>query len=406
MLTEEGVCISSYPALHSMPANTETLKGDSTPKKSTQGPFTLWLGLKLSTMFKIASQGAEIHPSRWSRLALLPGMAVYNSVMSLIEDIRYGKKLRETQIDQPPVFVLGHWRSGSTLLHNLITSDPQFSFVTLYQTMFPWHCLTTEWFGKKIAAPFLPKTRPMDNVSIDFTFPQEDEFALCVMTGYSPYLLPLFQHQPRKIDRFFDVQSGLNPEELQEWKDALTLLIKKVTLKTGKPVVLKSPSHTFRTKLLLEMFPNAKFVYIYRNPYVCFKSSVHFRKTIFEENALGLSQKEDMSEEVLKSYEECFRLYERDKVLIPKGNLHEICYEKLEADPLSEMQKLYQNLNLSGFNNLREALVPQLASLREYKKNKFNDDPEKMRQIYERLKFAFDRYGYPPPGSEVEQAAA
>lgn len=393
-------------ARHSMSSNTASAKLEPAPKASTQGPFTLWLGLKLSTMARVAGMGAEIHPCRWSRLALLPGMAVYNSVMSLVENIRYGRTLRHTEIKQPPIFVLGHWRSGSTLLHNLLTSDPQFSYVNLYQTMFPWHCLTTEWLGSKIAAPLLPKTRPMDNMGISFDLPQEDEFALCVMTGYSPYLLPIFQHQPRKIDRFFNVEQGLNPKELQEWKDALTLLMKKVTHKTGKPIVLKSPSHTFRTKLLLEMFPDAKFVYIYRNPYAVLKSSVHFRKTIFEENALGRCQTADMSEEVMDIYEDCFRTYERDKVLVPKGNLHEVCFEKLEADPLGEMQKLYSTLGLNGFEGLNTALAPQMESLRQYKKNKFNDDPEVMQRIYQRLKFAFDRYGYSPPHLDVEQAAA
>ena len=131
----------------SMSANTESGKGASAPKVSTQGPFTLWLGLTISKMARVAMLGPELHPCRWSRLALLPGMAVYNSLMSLVENIRFGRKLRETQIKQPPIFVLGHWRSGSTLLHNLITSDPQFSYVSLYQTMFPGHFLTTEWLG-------------------------------------------------------------------------------------------------------------------------------------------------------------------------------------------------------------------------------------------------------------------
>ena len=55
---------------------------------------------------------------------------------------------------------MGHWRSGSTLLHNLITSDPQFSFLNLYQAMFPWHCLTTEWLGTKLE--FLRTVAPVD----------------------------------------------------------------------------------------------------------------------------------------------------------------------------------------------------------------------------------------------------
>ncbi len=222
----------------------------------------------------------------------------------------------------------------------------------------------------------------MDNMECRFDLPQEDEFALCVMTGYSPYLLPIFQHSPRKIDRFFDVQKGLDAHELQEWKDALMLLMKKVTLKTGKPIVLKSPSHTFRTKVLLEMFPDAKFVYIYRNPYAVLKSSVHFRKTIFEENALGKTQKEDMTDEVLNIYENCFRTYEADKTLVPKGNLHEICFEDLEADPLGQMKTMYESLNMSGFEGLQAVLEPQVESLRRYKKNKFTDDREVMQRIY------------------------
>ncbi len=337
---------------------------------------------------------------------MIPGMAVYNSVMSGIESLRFRKQIAATTIDQPPIFVLGHWRSGSTFLHNLLTSDPQFSYVNLYQAMFPWHFLTTEWFGSKIASPILPKTRPMDNMEVRFDLPQEDEFALCVMTGYSPYLLPIFQHQPRKIDRFFDVEQGLTPPELAEWKHALTTLMKKVTLKTGKPVVMKSPSHTFRTKLLLEMFPNAKFVYIYRNPYAVLKSSVHFRKTIFEENALGKCQTEDMTEEVLQIYEKCFQTYERDRLLVPPENLHEVCFESLEADPLGEMQKLYAGLHLNGFDGLKTVLEPQVESLRRYKKNKFTDDPEVMQRLYQRLQFAFDRYGYPPPHLDSETAAA
>ncbi len=381
------------------PKNTPALKA------STQGPLTLWLGLKMSTMARVVRLGAEIHPCRWARLSLLPGMGVYNSVMSLVENLRYGRAIRETQIRQPPIFVLGHWRSGSTLLHNLMTSDPQFCFVNLYQAMFPWHFLTTEGLGAKLAGPLLPKTRPMDNVGMGFDQPQEDELALCVMTGHSPYLLPIFQSNTRKVDRFFDVQQGLTPSELQEWKDAMTLLIKKITLKTGKPVVLKSPSHTFRMKLLQEMYPGAKFVYIYRNPYTVYKSSIHVRNTMYEANALGRNHLEGIPEDVFQTYESCFQTYERDRLLVPEGNLHEVRFEDLEADPLGTLQKMYNGLGLTGFEGLKTALEPQMESFRKYKKNKFTDDPQVMERVYQRLKYAFDRYGYPPPHLEAEQAA-
>ena len=398
--------MASISVRHSMTDTAQSVQKNPTLKASTQGPLTLWLGLKMSTMARVVRMGAEIHPCRWSRLSLLPGMGVYNSMMSVVEKVLHGKAIRNTEIKQPPIFVLGHWRSGSTLLHNLMTSDPQFSFVNLYQAMFPWHFLTTEWLGAKLAGPLLPKTRPMDNMGMGFDQPQEDELALCVMTGHSPYLLPIFQSHTREVDRFFNVEQGLTPIELQEWQDAMTLLIKKITLKTGKPVVLKSPSHTFRMKLLQEMYPGAKFVYIYRNPYTVYKSSVHVRNTMYEANALGRNNFDGIAEDVFQTYESCFRTYERDRLLVPKENLHEVRFEDLEADPLGVMQKMYSGLGLDGFEGLKTALEPQMESFRKYKKNKFNDDPEVMQRIYQRLKFAFDRYGYSPPHLEMERAAA
>ena len=113
-----------------------------------------------------------------------------------------------------------------------------------------------------------------------------------------------------------------------------------------------------------------------------------------------------MTDEVLQIYENCFRTYEQDRLLVPEGNLHEVCFENLEADPLGEMQKVYEGLHLPGFDGLKSVLEPQVESLRRYKKNKFTDDPEVMERIYNRLKFAFDRYGYAPPHLDSETAAA
>ena len=52
------------------------------------------------------------------------------------------------------------------------------------------------------------------------------------------------------------------------WKKEYLQTIKYITFKSkGKQLVLKSPPNTERICLLLQMFPQAKFIYIYRNPY-------------------------------------------------------------------------------------------------------------------------------------------
>ena len=55
--------------------------------------------------------------------------------------------------------------------------------------------------------------------------------------------------------------------------------MRKLTFKYGRPLVLKSPPHTARIRLLLEMFPEARFVHIHRHPYQVFRSCRHYHDT-------------------------------------------------------------------------------------------------------------------------------
>lgn len=67
-----------------------------------------------------------------------------------------------------PVFILGHWRSGTTLLHNMLSSDPQFVTTDLYHVLgFP-HFLLTRKVVTGLTGKFLPKTRPMDNMEVSW----------------------------------------------------------------------------------------------------------------------------------------------------------------------------------------------------------------------------------------------
>ncbi|HET9394764.1 MAG TPA: hypothetical protein VFO36_01810, partial [Nitrospiraceae bacterium] len=109
---------------------------------------------------------------------------------------------------------------------------------------------------------------------------------------------------------------------------------------------------------------------------------------------------------VFELYELCFRDYERDKALIPEGNLSEIRFEDFEQDPLSHLERIYGEIGLDGFEALREKIAPQMAELKRYKKNRFKPDPERMEKVYKRLREAFDHYGYPSPMDETEIAAA
>ncbi|MBX3442761.1 MAG: sulfotransferase [Planctomyces sp.] len=373
-------------------------------KHSSQGPFFLWHGLRVSKVLRLFALRPPVDASRWAKLALLPFTAVWNSGWSLLESAIYGRRIRETVVQQPPLFVLGFWRSGTTLLHNLVTSDPAATYANYYHCLCPEHFLLTERLVTPLTARFLPETRPMDNIQVRWDMPQEDEVALCAMSLASYYLQIVFHDDRAKYDRFLDM-AECSAGERAAWKSSLDYLIRKLTFKNGKRVVLKSPSHTYKIPLLLDLYPEAKFIYIYRNPYAVFKSAVHLRRTMYEENGMCRPDFGDLDEVLLELYERAFRIYERDKALIPPDRLVEVRYEDFEQDPLGHLERIYEALGLPGFEGLREQVAPQVAQLRRYKKNRFASDPERMERVYTRLREAFDKYGYPSPMEESDVAA-
>lgn len=362
--------------------------------RTPQGFFCVWHGLSFGRFVELLSQRPRLGWSHGLRIGSIAALSGLNSLSNWGESLIYGRRIARTRISHPPVFILGHWRSGTTLLHNLMTLDAQFTYPNLYQTMFPQNFLLTESVVSTMTGWLLPKTRPMDNVAAGWALPQEDEVALLLMTLMSPYMLLVYNTERSKVDPYLDL-TRISPAQLARWKEMFLYFLKKLTIKANKPIVLKSPSHTFRIPLLLELFPDAKFVYIRRDPYAVYKSSMHLRRTLFTENALAEPDESTIESDTLDWVEQCLRRYESTKALIPEGNLYELRYEDLEADPLNEMRRLYEGLSFAGWEGVEPAIRQQLPELQNYKKNKFSSLPEDVRQrVFQRLRFAFEEYGY------------
>jgi omega-hydroxy-beta-dihydromenaquinone-9 sulfotransferase len=375
--------------------------GIKTPKLTRQGLCCVWHGLGLPQFCALMAKHPRVSLGHYPRLASIAAVATTNSFWNTIEQLLYGRAVERTVVEHPPIFILGHWRSGTTLLHNLFTLDSGITFPNLYQVLFPGHFLVTESWLAPLTAWTIPKNRPMDNVATGWKLAQEDEVALLLTTLLSPYLMMAFQGDREKYGRYFDLRD-MTADEQARWKSAFMTLVKKITYLHRKPVVMKSPSHTYRVPVLLEMFPNAKFVYIHRDPYAVYTSSLHLRKAMFIENGLHPPNFEGNEEDTFHVYEKAIEVYEETKHLIPEGQLHEIRFADLEADPLGIMRQTYEALSLGGWNDLEPKIREQLPELQSYKKNKFSMSDEAKRHIYHRLKPVFDQYGYPSQLADEE----
>ena len=111
----------------------------------------------------------------YPRLIFIAATSIFNSILAFIESILYPDNLIESiQLPNNPVFIIGHPRSGTTLLHNLLSLDQQnFYFCTTFCVGFPNCFLWFETIGKRLFAGVIEKTRPMDSVELHFDLPQE-----------------------------------------------------------------------------------------------------------------------------------------------------------------------------------------------------------------------------------------
>jgi hypothetical protein len=164
--------------------------------------------------------------------------SVGNSGYRLVEDWRFAERVRQTEVP-PPLFILGHWRSGTTHLHNLFAIDERFAYPNLYQVLYPHAFLWTEALASRAMAPFLPKTRVrVDNMRMAWHVPYEDEFVMAVACGLSPYLSVQFTERREHFDRYLTLRS-VAPDEVEIWKKTLLNFLRKMTFKYQRPLVLK-----------------------------------------------------------------------------------------------------------------------------------------------------------------------
>ena len=336
-----------------------------------------------------------VDPPYWHRAAVVSALSVINSVHRWREQRRWHTAIAQTEITEPPLFILGHWRSGTTHLHNLIAQDSaQFAYANTYQVVSPHTFLTTEEFNSRWFAGLIPNKRPMDNMALGFQTPQEDEFGPALITGLSLYYGMSFPRSMERYRRYLSFRE-VPRAEVEQWQAGFLWFLKKLTLKYRRALVLKSPPHTARIRLLLEMFPNARFVHIHRHPYDVYRSFRHFHDTATWYTYLQRPDVEAIPQQILSGYTALYDAFFADLPLIPAGQFHELRYDDLERDPLEQVRATYTALGLSGFDSFQPRLERYVASLGKYEKNRFDDLSEPLRaQIAREWRRSFERWGY------------
>lgn len=356
-------------------------------------PINTLVGADWDTFKKITA-GQTIGDAYKGKYRLTKAVCRLLSCLKPLEDRRY-RQIADKPLEMDPLFILGHWRSGTTFVHNIFACDKHFGYTTTYQTVFPHLMMWGQPFFKKNMAFLMPDHRPTDNMELQVDLPQEEEFALSNMMPYTYYNFWFFpQRMMEYCDRYL-TQQQMTEAERRVFKETFLRLVKVSLWNTGGTQYLsKNPPHTGRVRTLLEMFPNAKFIYLKRNPYTVFESTRSFFTNTIKPLMLQPITEEQLVSNFVEVYCRLFHTFESEKHLIPAGNLVEVKFEDFESDAYALTESIYRQLGLPGFEESKGAIRAYLDKKKGYRKNRYSYAPETVQTVEAHWGMALKAWDY------------
>ena len=349
----------------------------------------VWHGMTVGIWWKLlARNGFRVSPSRLPTCLSITAASVMNSALGLGDELLNGRRIDAAEV-QPPLFIVGHWRSGTTLLHELMVRDEQFSYPTTLQVMAPHHFLSSSWLMRPLLGFTLPKQRPMDAMAMGIDLPQEDEFAICNLGLNSSYLQWAWPND-RQSERFLEPDASSEPH----WRATFLRFLKRLAVNDPRRMILKSPTHTARLRLLSEMFPQAQFVHMTRDPRAVIPSMIRTFQRLHFMQGLQTPRFEELEDTVFYLFEKMHQLEQQDRRQIPDEQYVDVSYESLVADPVASVGTIYERLGLAQFENLRPKLVDYFESTKDYRPNRHELPVALAARIEERCGDYMQQFGY------------
>ncbi len=361
----------------------------------------MWIGVRfLPWMRRLAQHGFRVAPSRIPRAAAITAASLTNEVLRGITLAIWGRGMRSARIEADPVIILGHWRSGTTLLHELVACDRRFTAPNTIQCGAPSHFVLSEQFARDWLGFLLPPERPMDAMPMGFDRPQEDEVALANLGMPSPWWGIAFPNEPEP-DADWASLERLTDGDRARWLAAWTGFLRDIQFEHPGRLLLKNPLHTYRVPLIRSVFPAADFIHIVRDPHDLVPSCVHFWMRLSEAHGLQRPRREGLEERVFNSIESMEARITATWDSIPAAHRFRTRYEDVVADPLGVLRAMYDHFGWP----VAETEAMWASAIRErgdYKPNEHPADPARTARIEARLGNILTREGYPrrsPPAA-------
>jgi hypothetical protein len=333
---------------------------------------------------------------------------ILNVFFRAIDEIIFFK-YRSVSIKQP-VFIFANPRSGTTYLHQLMTNDNRYVYMTLAHAIFPSVSFAklyrligyidnktgnpVKWLMKKIEAVFFGGWKNIHPLA--FNKAEEDE-AIYTLVLMSPavFLVFPFLHLANESWLLDNESEKIRVYTMNYYENS----IKRFMYANGRDKIYlaKNVMSSGRINSLLARFPDAKVIYVARNPYEALPSFISMFGIMY--SSFSRHIKNDSAE--MRAWAllgiAFYKHLNATRKNIPENNLSDIRYDELVAEPAAVIERIYSTLQL----NISPEMKAKLAGIEQRNKSYRSKHQYSLEQygltknfVYEELKFVFDQFDF------------
>ena len=250
----------------------------------------------------------------------------------------------QTPMLQAPLLVLGPWRSGTTVMHELLAA------ATGLATPLTWQCMNATTFttlperrrGQAVV------TRPMDGLTVGAQSPQEDEFALLSLGVDSAYRAFWLPHRINELHATLEQAHWLDNEQwLPVWEQFLAGVLLS-TPQAKQPMLLKSPNHSFRLRAILRRFPESAVVWMLRDGAAVVHSNLKMWHAMFLQSGLTAPQPGALEAFIAQALRACADVLDQTLPAMAPGRWVVVPQTRLRADAAAVVRDVHARLQLTG----------------------------------------------------------
>ena len=369
--------------------------------------FTTWRRL----VWLAAHEGSPRRRFRlyFHLLVQLPLLTLFNALCFALDPLLF-PGLRRTEVRQP-VFVIGHARSGTTLMHRLLGADGERFSVFRYWELFApsvlqkkavrWlACIDAGWLGGRLERWVDAREKrifgPSNHIhKMGYRLPEEDDFMLTnsCASGYWMTQLPYLD----QLDFYYiDRRPAAQRQRLMGFYRECVR--RQLYVNGGNRIHLsKNPTFCGRVETLLEVFPDARFVVLYRNPLKTMPSLLKLMKFSWSarhfDEARMLSSFRALAEMSFHNYTYPLEVLDRH----PDTARAIVDYRRLVADPRGTVQDVYAALGMeigpefAAVLDAEQERAGRHETTHSYSLAEFGLDADEIRT---RLAPLFERFGW------------